>query len=124
MDKVHRPMQHNRSRHKLTMKMSDTSRPSVYAMGLTEGQHTIEMLKEKIREEQMEIEDLNRTIQLQVVYIETLNIENYQARKLLEQETEENSWLRSNLLVTKKELGALNGRQLVSTRVAQLENWN
>ena len=124
MDKVHRPMQHNRSRHKLTMKMSDTSRPSVHAMGLTEGQHTIEMLKEKIREEQMEIEDLNRTIQLQVVYIETLNIENYQARKLLEQETEENSWLRSNLLVTKKELGALNGRQLVSTRVAQLENWN
>lgn len=119
MDKVHRPMQQNKGRHKLTMNIDGAS----HAVEVTDDQQTIEMLKKKIKEEQKEKEELNRTIHHLTICIQTLQVETYQARKLLEQETEENSWLRSHLLITKRKLETLNERHLVSTMVEQFENW-
>ena len=52
MDKIHRPMQDQR---RLSMQMSDTRRPSVLAIELTEGHLTIEMLRKKIEEERSKI---------------------------------------------------------------------
>eukprot|EP00800_Vazella_pourtalesii_P007621 TRINITY_DN202_c0_g1_i1.p1 TRINITY_DN202_c0_g1~~TRINITY_DN202_c0_g1_i1.p1 ORF type:complete len:306 (-),score=63.43 TRINITY_DN202_c0_g1_i1:103-1020(-) len=90
--------------------------PDVFQM--TEDKKTIAMLMNQLQKERREKEMLKVKIERQKGYMETLYIENLQAKNLLGQETRENSWLTNQLARTRFELEGLRGKHLVTRRVA------
>ena len=85
---------------------------------MTEDKKTIAMLMNQLQEEKREKEILKTKMERQKDWMETLYIENLQAKSLLDQETRENSWLTTQLARTRFELEGLRGKQLVTRRVA------
>ena len=88
---------------------------------ISEDKKTIAMLVKQLQDVQRENGRLKTKMQRQKDCMETLYIENLQAKNLLEQETRENSWLTTQLARTRFELEGLRGKHLVTRRVA-LEN--
>ncbi|KAI6658493.1 hypothetical protein LOD99_15293 [Oopsacas minuta] len=86
------------------------------AYQLANNERTIEILKDQSKQDKREMEKMRREIENLHDCIGKLSIENYQAKNLLEQETEENSKLSTQLARTNLELAELREKHLVSRR--------